>query len=90
MTVLKPRSRSISVRLSEEEFSALLELCSESGARSVSDFTRAAVCNAVKGASREDVIHSDMKLVRGRMRILEKRIRQLTAEIAAFNPGGAH
>jgi hypothetical protein len=51
MKILKPRSRMISVRLSEEEYATLLHLCSATGARSVSDFTRDAMRVLLNGAN---------------------------------------
>lgn len=49
MTVMKPRTRMISVRLSQEEYSALRDICSLTGARSVSDVTRDAVRTVLRG-----------------------------------------
>ena len=54
MTVLKPRSRKVSVRLSEEEYVALRRICSLTSARSVSDVTREAMRAVVKDVNRDD------------------------------------
>ena len=43
MTVYKPRSRMISIRLSDEEYIGLKRLCVVRGARSVSDLARLAM-----------------------------------------------
>jgi hypothetical protein len=59
MGVLKRRTRLISFRLSNEEYEALLATTAEQGARSISDFSRAALCQALKGKS------SDLRLERG-------------------------
>jgi hypothetical protein len=43
MGVLKPRSRLVHFRMSEEEFQKIQHLCHVTGARSISDVARAAV-----------------------------------------------
>jgi hypothetical protein len=48
MSVLKPRNRLINFRLTEEEFAQLRDSCRQQGARSVSDFARAAVLGQVE------------------------------------------
>lgn len=50
MPVFKPRNRLVNFRLSEEEFEKLRASCSLYGARSLSDFARAAVMRSVSGA----------------------------------------
>src|ERR1700676_3493786 len=56
MTVQNPRSRTISIRLSEQEYLGLKQLCAVTGARSVSDFTRDGMRVVLNGASRDDVL----------------------------------
>lgn len=51
MPVFKPRNRLVNFRLSEEEFEKLRASCSLYGARSLSDFARAAVMRSVGGAN---------------------------------------
>jgi Arc/MetJ-type ribon-helix-helix transcriptional regulator len=85
MTVLKPRTRMISVRLSEEEYSALRRLCSVTGARSVSDLTRDAMRVLLNGANRVDVFGSHMDEFRAQMRSLDEKIEQLAAKIPVLN-----
>ena len=84
MTVLKPRSRMISVRLSEEEYTALRDLCSLTGARSVSDITRDAMRVLLSGPSRETVLGDPMGAWHIHMRSLEERIEQLASEITTL------
>jgi hypothetical protein len=43
MTVIKPRTRLVNFRLTEEEYQHLIVACSLRGARSLSDFARSAV-----------------------------------------------
>jgi len=90
MAVLKPRSRMISVRLSDEEYSALRRLCLVTGARSLSDITRDAMRGLLNGAIREDAEGSQMEEFRAQMRNLDKKIEQLAAEITMIKGNGNH
>ncbi len=90
MAVRKPRSRMISVRLSEEEYSALRELCSATGARSVSDITRDAMRVLLDDVNRVNTAGSRWDEFRSQMRILDKRIEQLAAEITTFKTDDNH
>ena len=49
MNVLKRRNRMVNFRLSEDEYENLKNLCVTEGARSISDFARAAVCRSLTG-----------------------------------------
>ena len=88
MTVLKPRSRMISVRLSEEEYSALRRLCSVTGARSVSDLTRDAMRELLHGMNRDGQLGNFMDDFRAQMRSLDRKVEQLAAEISTFKANG--
>ena len=74
----------ISVRLSEEEYSALRQLCSLTRARSVSDLTRDAVKAVVKGLNRDSSLSGGLDEFRVGMKNLEKKIEQLEATITTF------
>jgi hypothetical protein len=84
MTVLNPRSRKISVRLSEEEYSSLQRLCFVTAERNVSDLTRRAVHELLSGTSRETVLRSDLNEFRDQMRRLDQRVEQLAAEFSTL------
>lgn len=84
MTVLNPRSRMISVRLSEEEYAALRRLCSVTGARSVSDLTRDAMRVLLNGASRDEKLGIHVDEFRSQMRNLDRKIEQLSADITSL------
>lgn len=79
MAVLKPRSRSISIRLSEEEFLTLKQLCSVTGARSVSDLTRDAMRMILNGANRDDVITLRLDELRTQLKHLDRKIDELAS-----------
>ncbi len=84
MTMIKRRSRMISVRLSEEEYTAFKNLCSLTGARSVSDLTRDAMRSVLKRVNHEDPFGTNLEEFRAGMKNLEKKVEQLEAEIMLF------
>ncbi len=89
MTVLKPRSRTLSVRLSEEEYLTLRRVCTLTSARSVSDLTRQAMRAVVKDVNREDQLGRHLDEFRAGIKILERKVEQLEAKIATFKAEGA-
>jgi hypothetical protein len=78
----------ISVRLSEEEYSALRRLCLVTGARSVSDLTRDAMRVLLNGSNREDTLGIPTDEFRTQMRSLDRKLEQLAAEITTFKTSG--
>jgi hypothetical protein len=78
----------ISVRLSDEEYSALMRLCLVTGARSISDLARDAMRVLLSGVNREVVPGSYMDEFRAQMRSMDKKIEQLSAEITMFKKNG--
>ena len=78
----------ISVRLSEEEYSALRHLCSVTGARSVSDLTRDAMRVLLDGSGQEKVQSIDVDEFRTQMRSLDRRIEQIAADITSMKDNG--
>jgi hypothetical protein len=59
MGVLKRRTRLISFRLSDEEYQALVEMTNLQNARSISDFSRTALCQALKGNLNPSILEPD-------------------------------
>jgi uncharacterized small protein (DUF1192 family) len=91
MSVLIPRIRTIGVRLSEDEYSALERFCVESGARSISDFARNAICSFVHHANGESALASVLTENVAQVKSLEEKIARLSEEIAllkAASPAG--
>jgi sRNA-binding protein len=78
----------ISVRLSEEEYSALRHFCSVTGARSVSDLTRDAMRVLLDGSGREKVQSIQVDEFRTQMRSLDRKIEQLAADITSLKTNG--
>jgi len=81
MTILTPRARSISVRLSQEEFSALEKFCIASGARSISDLARSAICGLLNSANEQNALISTVREHSSLVKGMEDKIDQLTTEI---------
>ncbi len=82
MVIQNPRSRTISVRLSEEEYVGLKRLCVITGARSVSDLTRDAMRVVLNGVSRDDVLGIRMDEFRNMLKSLDQKIDRLAADFS--------
>ncbi len=83
MPVFKPRNRLVNFRLSEEEFEKLRASCSLYGARSLSDFARAAVMRSVSGAGNPSPEAMDHAMDR-KVNDLETRIGELSRLVDAL------
>jgi len=83
MTVLKPRSRMISVRLSEDEYSALQQLCASTGARSVSDLTRDAMRSLLENQVRGSAPPTLIDEFRARLSDLDQKVEELAGLVAS-------
>jgi hypothetical protein len=84
MPVQNPRSRTISIRLSEQEYLGLKRLCIVTGARSVSDLTRDAMRVVLNGVSRDDVLGLRMEEFRSLLKSLDRKIDQLAAGLSGI------
>ena len=71
----------ISIRLSEEEYSALRRLCSVTGARSVSDLTRDALRALLNGKEQQDGVGTQVNEFRAEIRGMDRKIEQLASDI---------
>ena len=90
MTILKPRSRMISVRLSEEEYSSFKDLCSEIGARSISDLARDSMFALLKGLNPGDGSSISRSEFRVHMKRLDRKLERLAARIKASKADSEH
>jgi Arc/MetJ-type ribon-helix-helix transcriptional regulator len=88
MSVFRPRSRIISIRLSEEEYTGLKRLCSDTGARSVSDLAREGMRTLLNETSRADTLGAWTDEFRLQMRSLDRKIEELTAKLLSANSNG--
>jgi hypothetical protein len=84
MAVLKRRSRTISIRLSEEEFLALRRVRLLTGARSVSELTREAIRPVLGEINGEDPLGLRLEEFRTYMKSLERKLEQLEEKITNF------
>ena len=83
MTVRNRRSRTISIRLSEEEYVGLKRLSTVTGARSVSDLTRDAMRVVLNGADKNDVMGFRMDEFRALLKSLDRKIDELAAGLTS-------
>lgn len=77
MSVLKPRTRLIYFRVSEEEFQKLNSVCQDEGARSMSDLARSAMSRLLEGGS-ERVPADHLRLLDKVLLDLNEKIDRLT------------
>jgi hypothetical protein len=77
LAILKRRSRMISFRLSEDEYSSLRSLCENEGARSVSDLARDAVHRLILKDSQAEV-ESTLRELQWRLDTLDLQVQRLS------------
>ena len=91
----KKRSRTVSFRLSDEEYQALKNVSALRGSRSVSEFTRSVACsvqpdNNGNGAKQEsDTIDGQLRVLYDRMNELDHSIQVLTDELKEIGANGS-
>jgi hypothetical protein len=81
--VLKARSRMISIRLSEDEYSDLVNLCAATGARSISDLARDAMRSLASGPNEERLSRFHADGLQEQIQLLNRRIEELNGRILA-------
>jgi hypothetical protein len=83
MSVLKRRTKLVSFRVSDEEYEKLQGACVAEGARSISDFARAALQRTVRahhtGSDVHESIGSGTKELIDTMRELNRQLSQLVS-----------
>jgi len=85
--VLIPRTRTISVRLSEEEHAALEKFCLDGGARCISDLARNAIRTFVSQASEESTLLVSLIQNSTQVKELEQKMELLEVEFATLKAG---
>lgn len=82
MGVLKRRNRMVNFRLSEDEYVALKNICLKEGARSLSDFARAAVCRLM-AASRpaDEPLDIWVRNLDAKVGEIDQTVRQITEQM---------
>jgi len=81
MKVLKPRSRMISIRLSEDEYDGLCRLSAVTGAHSLSDLARNAMRLFLSVTTQERLLADPTGPVQTQMEILNRRIDELKQQL---------
>jgi hypothetical protein len=81
MKVFKPRSRMISVRLSQEEYDEICHLSALTGARSLSDLTRDAMRLLLNYSLRDRSLTDSSVLVQSQMEDLNRQIDELRKQL---------
>ncbi len=81
MNALKTRSRQIAFRVSRDEYERLCEFCVSTGARSISDLARSAVCQltGISGDRVPDPIAGRMQLIDFRIQQMDRKIDELAS-----------
>lgn len=81
MVVFKKKSRMVSIRLSEDEYSILQDATQSNGARSVSDFARDVLFRsshpALRGSGGERVLQAKVDRLYGELQGLTEQVERL-------------
>ena len=81
MSVIRRKTRTISIRLSDDEYGALRNVCESQGVRSLSDFARLAIENLIVGGGMDAQV-----TVKTRLDALNSRVDVL--DLAVERPAG--
>ncbi|MBI3665297.1 MAG: hypothetical protein HY236_03585 [Acidobacteria bacterium] len=83
MAVLKRRTRMVNFRLSEDEYEYLKNMCLNEGARSISDFARAAVCRSLASHSgpQGEGLDAWVRKLNGKVEELDRAVRELAEQV---------
>ena len=82
MAVLRSRSRLVTFRLDPEEYAALRRVCTTAGARSLSEFARAAVLASVtSGGEKKSTLGGDLLTLTGRLQELDRLLNLVSGVI---------
>ena len=80
MAILKRRSRMITFRLSEDEYTSLRSLCENEGARSISDLARDAVHRLLGNSSKAE-LETALRVLEARVDTLDVEVQRLTRSV---------
>jgi len=81
--VLKARKRIVSLRLSDDEYQRLVELCPVHGAHSISDMARTAVCSFLVRADEPKVrITPTVAKLQAKVGEIEDEVRRLSSIVS--------
>ena len=79
MAVLTKRTRIVNFRLSEDEYDYLKNLCLSRGARSISDYARATICQEIEAQTPDPEARMDATVQRldGKIEELERELKRV-------------
>lgn len=84
MSILKPRTRVVYFRISEEDFHRLVDLCPARGARSISELARSAMQNIIRG---EESTGEASKVVET-LHAIDKTVSEMNQNLKRLMPSG--
>lgn len=91
MSVIRRKNRTISIRLSDDEYGALRSVCESQGVRSLSDFARLAIENLIVGGGLDAQVTVKTRLdaLNSRVEVLDLAVERLAGifEISGRNSG---
>ncbi len=79
MSVIRRKTRTISIRLSDDEYGALRTVCESQGARSLSDFARLAIESLIIGGGPQShtAVQSRLDALNSRVDVLDLAVERL-------------
>jgi hypothetical protein len=90
MSVFTRRTRTVSFRLSEEEYKELREVCIAHGIRSMSDFARLTTQWWIDGdGDPHESLLATIRELRGKLRDLDSQVKQLAGGVPISNEQNA-
>jgi len=85
MAVFKPKIRTVSFRLSEDEYECLRQTSQNRGARSVSDYARVTLCHMVAGGpGAAESPEARIEQIQQKMRELDRQIQRLAKVVESL------
>ena len=84
MSILKPRTRVVYFRVSEEDFHRLVDLCPARGARSISELARSAMQNIIRGAQDDTADRDVVKTLHA----IDKTVSEMNQNLKRLMPAG--
>lgn len=84
MSILKPRTRVVYFRVSEEDFHRLVDLCPARGARSISELARSAMQSIIRGAQDDP---GDREVVET-LHAIDKTVSEMNQNLKRLMPSG--
>jgi hypothetical protein len=94
MSVIRRKTRTISIRLSDDEYGSLKNVCESQGVRSLSDFARLAIENLIVGGGLQAqiTVQSRLDALNSRVEVLDLAVERLAGifDVNGRNTGTAY